>query len=453
MALLMALLLGGGDQPQWGKGFSRNMVSDEKGLTATGKEIKWSVPLGSETYSTPVVASGRVIIGTNNAKPRDPRFTEDRGVILCLDEKDGRLLWQLTTPKRGPTQYHDWPKCGACSPATVEGDRVYTVTNRGEIVCLDLKGKPGTTDAEVIWTWDPVREAGVRQHDAAHSSVLIDGPFLYANTSNGLNDEHSAVQNPEAPSLVVLEKATGRFVARERAEIGKRTFHCTWSSPAIGDVGGRALLVFGGGDGVCYAFEPLREAPAGDLPAALKLAWKVDCDPEAPREDIHRFIRNRREGPSNIYGMPVIEGGRVYVAYGGDIFWGKRQAWLKCIDGGVPAWTYPLRQNCISTPSVHEGLVYIADVGKTVHCVEAATGKSVWTHDAEGEMWASTMVADGRVYVGTRKGLFWILAAGREPKVLARVKLDSPIAATATPANRVLYVATHQTLYAINPGE
>jgi outer membrane protein assembly factor BamB len=103
----------------------------------------------------------------------------------------------------------------------------------------------------------------------------------------------------------------------------------------------------------------------------------------------------------------------------------------------------------MSTPAVHDGLVYAADCGGRIHCVDAATGEAVWTHDAEGEIWASTFVADDKLYVGTRRGLFWILAAGREKQVLSRIPLGSPISATAVAANGVLYVATMNRLYAI----
>src|SRR2546423_8565581 len=65
------------DQPQWGQAWSRNMISAEKNLPAvfdpkSGRNIKWSAALGTETHSTPVVAGGRVYIGTNNGQPRDP---------------------------------------------------------------------------------------------------------------------------------------------------------------------------------------------------------------------------------------------------------------------------------------------------------------------------------------------------------------------------------------------
>src|ERR1051326_6114125 len=79
-----------GEQRQFGEAWSRNMVSEEKGLPAvfdleTGRNVKWVAELGTESYSTPVVAGGRVFIGTNNGRPRDPRHEGDRGVLMCLE--------------------------------------------------------------------------------------------------------------------------------------------------------------------------------------------------------------------------------------------------------------------------------------------------------------------------------------------------------------------------------
>ncbi|MEO7319873.1 MAG: PQQ-binding-like beta-propeller repeat protein [Chthoniobacteraceae bacterium] len=154
-AIIFSLLglanLHAADAPQWGQPGSRNMVSDEKGLPdsfdlETGRNVKWSVPLGTHTHSTPIVADGRIYIGTNNAVPRDPQQTGDRGVLMCLDEKDGGLLWQLVVPKRDDDKYFDWPEEGMSSPATVEGDRVYMVTNRHEVMCLDARGMANGND-------------------------------------------------------------------------------------------------------------------------------------------------------------------------------------------------------------------------------------------------------------------------------------------------------------------
>jgi outer membrane protein assembly factor BamB len=194
--LIMApgIPLDAADQPQWGQAWSRNMISAERGLPdsfdpKTGRNIRWTARLGTETHSTPVVAGGRIYIGTNNGEPRDPKHDGDRGVLMCFDERNGNLLWQLVVPKREEDPYHDWPKTGISSPVTVEGDHVYLVDNRGVVLCLDARGlangndgpfqdegaystprgtnapaKPlvaGPLDADILWAFDLTREAGI----------------------------------------------------------------------------------------------------------------------------------------------------------------------------------------------------------------------------------------------------------------------------------------------------
>jgi outer membrane protein assembly factor BamB len=314
---------------------------------------------------------------------------------------------------------------------------------------------PGPADADVIWLFDLTAGAGIWSHDAAHSSILIRGRHLYLNTGTGVDNTHKRIRTPDAPSLVVIDKETGTLVARDREGMAPRTFHSTWSAPSLGNVNGRDVIFFCGGDGIVYGFEPvpaLSEARSGEV-QGLKKLWQFDCDPTAPKENVHRYNSNRREGPSNFYGMPVFVDGRLFVAGGGDIFWGKNEAWLKCLEVGAnpprAAWSYALEKHVLSTPAVCNGLVYAADCGRKLHCVDAATGEKVWTHDLTGEVWASPLVADDKVYLGTRSGQFLILAAAREKKLLASIKLDAPISATATAANGVLYVATMTRLYAV----
>jgi len=115
-------------------------------------------------------------------------------------------------------------------------------------------------------------------------------------------------------------------------------------------------------------------------------------------------------------------------------------------------WSYPLQKHVLATPSVAHGLVFIADCGHVLHCVDAETGKPVWTEPLKGEVWASPFVADGKVYLGTRSGAFYVLAAGREKRVIASLDLDSAISGTVTAANGVVYVTTMKRLYAMQPG-
>lgn len=490
LAVSMAHLLTAADQPQWGEAWSRNMVSAEKHLSdgfdpATGRNIRWVVDLGTETHATSIIASGRVFIGTNNANPRDPKHQGDRGVLMCLDEKDGHLLWQLVTPKRDEDKYYDWPNTGMSSPVTVEGDRVYVVTNRGEVVCLDVHGMAngndgpykdeaaymtphdqttvttGPLDGDILWKLDLTTEAGIWPHDGAHSSILIHDDYLYLNSGTGVDNTHKIIRTPDAPSLVVIDKKTGRLVARDDEHIAPDIFHCTWSSPGLIEVKGRPLIIFCGGNGVIYAFDLIPpDAPQNEV-LKLKKVWQFDFDPGAPKKDIHQYVQNRQEGPSDIYGMPVFYEGRLYVCGGGDVFWGKNEAWLRCIDpsgeGDITqkglVWSYALNKHTMSTAAVDEGLIYVTDTQNTLHCVDAVTGKGAWTHEMNGNFWASPMVADGRVYVGTRKGNFTVLAAGREKKVLSNLELNSPISATATVANGTVYIATMKQLFAIAPSE
>lgn len=494
---LYALHAMAGDQPQWGQAWSRNMVSAEKRLPAIfdpnkGLNVRWSAQLGNESYSTPIVANGRVYIGTNNREPRDPMHASDAGVLMCFDERSGQFLWQLVVPKREEDPYHDWPNTGMPGPVTVEGNRIYLVSNRGEVMCLDAKGMAdgnqgpyideavhmlprstnsisvgvphsGPRDADIVWLFDLTSGAGIWSHDGAHSSILVHGEYLYLNSGTGVDNTHKQIQTPDAPSLVVFDKRDGRLIARDDEHIAPDIFHCTWSSPSMGTIGRKPWLFFGGGNGVLYAFDVIESHGYSEAKIhesqLLKLnkVWQFDFDPAAPKENIHQFLSNRREGPSNFYGMPVFAYNRVYLAGGGDLWWGKNQAWLKCIDptksttskdGGL-VWSYPLERHVLSTPAVYKDMVFIADCGRKLHCVDARTGKPYWTHEVKGEVWASTLVADGKVYLGTRSGEFWVLAASKEKKVLNTIEFGSPISGTATAANHTLYVATMTHLYAL----
>jgi outer membrane protein assembly factor BamB len=487
------------DQPQWGQAWSRNLASNERGLPSsfdpqTGRNVKWSARLGTETHATPIVAGGRVYIGTNNGEPRDPKHQGDRGVLMCFEEKTGLLLWQLVVPKRVEDIYFDWPRSGICSPATVEGERVYIVSNRGEVLCLDALGMangndgpfrdegahmtpageppmtPGPLDADILWLFDLPTGAGIWSHDAAHSSILIRGNLLYLNTGTGVDNTHKRIRAPDAPSLVVLDKRTGRLVARDNEHIAPNIFHSTWASPSAGEVNGRPLIFFAAGNGIVYAFDPIPDPPSPQEPSGqsntpplqfLRRVFQFDFDPGAPKTNVHKYNSNRRESPSNFFGMPVFYQNRLYVAGGGDIWWGKNQAWLKCIDatrtGDITTnglvWSYPLQRHVMATPAIWDGLVFIADCGHQLHCVDALTGQPFWTHELKGEAWASPLVADGKVYLGTRDGSFYVFAAHRQKQLLSAIDLDSPISSTATAANGVLYVSTMTRLYALQDRE
>ena len=476
----------GSDSPQWGEKHSRNMISSETDLPSsfnpdTGENIKWAVSIGSEAYATPVVAGGKVLIGANNADERDPRHKGDRGILLCLNESDGSLCWQLVVPRIEGDRHNDWPMVGICSPPTVENNRVYVLTNRSEVLCLDLNGQAdgndgefqgegwfmaptgefpyeiGPKDADIIWSYDLKLQLGVSPHDSPHASILLDGDFLYLNTCSGVDYRHLETTGLNAPALIALDKKTGRLVAKDNEHFGPRIFHSSWSSPSMGIVNGKKLVFFAGPDGILYAFEALTSADSFGQVQSFKKIWQFDCDPGAPKENIHEYLRNRKVSPSNFLGMPVFYKNRIYVTVGGDIWWGKREAWLKCIDasktGDITSsgeiWSFPLEEHSASTPAISNGLIYVTDCGKNLHCNDVETGESIWKHKLVQDSWSSALVADGKIYVGSRGSDFWILKEGREMEVIHTINLDSPIHSTPVAANGTLYIATMSKLVAV----
>src|SRR5689334_8163034 len=318
------------DWPAWGGGdLGRNMYSSTRGLPevfdagkpksgsdeidlATTKNVKWAVKLGSQSYGNPTIYQGKVFVGTNNESPRNQQHQGDRSILMCFDEKTGAFLWQLVVPKLKSGKVNDWENLRLLSSPTVEGDRIYLVTSRCEVLCLDINGmangndgpfkdeakymvkdvlldrgkpterpappiQPGPKDGDIIWRYDMIDELGVFPHNAANCSVLIVDDIVYACTSNGQDWTHSNIVSPNSPSFIALNKKTGEFLGEDDAKISQRIFHGQWSSPALAVVNGKKLILFGGGDGWCYAFDPI-PVKEGDS-SFLKTVWKVDCNP------------------------------------------------------------------------------------------------------------------------------------------------------------------------------
>lgn len=444
------------DWPMFGGRPDRNMVSPEKNLPETwewrpGKNLKWVAELGTQTWGSPVVGGGRVYIGTNNDKPRDPAVTGDRGVLMCFAEADGAFLWQAAHEKLPGGEKEDWPKIGLCSTPCVAGDRVYYVSNRGELVCCDALGfsdgendgpfqdekRRGKQDADFIWTLDMPKEFGVLPHQASASSPLVAGGLVFVLTGHGVDVETRKVRNPGAPSFIAADAATGRVVWKDNSP-GERILGAQWGSPAYGGVDGQAQVAFPGGDGWLYAFEP----------KSGKLLWKFNCKAhESAGTDNH------------LVAMPVYAGDRVLIAVGQDTETAGPPGCVRAIDarkrGDITKegelWRIGGGEfgRSLSAVSVHEGLVYAVEQDGYLNCVDLAGGKRVWRHDFLSTVWGSPLAADGKVYVRTGDGDVVVFAVGREKKVLAKNTLRNLGHGTTVAANGVLYLAGESKLYAV----
>ncbi len=476
-----------GDWPMWGGDSARNMANKTTGISRDfkpalkpeeGKLLKFTSRLGSQTYGNPVVASGKVFVGTNNGAEYRPQHKGDKGCLICFDAETGDFLWQLTRNKLEQGRVNDWPEQGICSSPCVEEGRLYVVTNRCEIMCLDINGfhdgennGPYTQevdaekeDADIIWSLDMIEELGVFPHNLATSSPVIWGDHVYLVTSNGVDEAHLEIPSPRAPSFLCLNKLTGEIVW-ESNEPFDQILHGQWSSPAVGVVDGVAQIYMPGGDGWVYAFD----AVSGEI------IWKFDMNPKDSKWELGgRGTRN------NIISTPVFLENSIVLSVGQDPEHGEGVGHLYRIDctkkgdvspvnpdgspnpnsaaiwhhGGVDTeGTLTGRKGelifrrTISTVAIHDGLVYAPDLSGFLHCLDFKTGERYWEYDTFAALWGSPMVADGKVFLGDEDGDLVVLATGKEEKVLAEIPFDSSIYSTPTIANGKMYISDRSRLY------
>lgn len=507
--------VGENDWPQWGGWYGRNNTPpvnpDDIPIdwdVEEGKNILWSADLGSQTYGNPVVANGKIYVGTNNGAGHLKRYpnTVDLGVLLCFEEKTGKFLWQASSPKLATGRVHDWPLQGICCAPYVDGERLWYVTSRGEVVCLDTEGflddendgpytvevNENKNEADVIWKFDMMGELGVSQHNMCSCSVTVYGDILLVNTSNGVDESHINLPAPNAPSFMAMDKNSGKVLWTDKSP-ATNILHGQWSSPTVAELGGVAQALFAGGDGWLYSF-----APEGDGNGNAKLLWKFDCNPKESK-----WILGGRGTRNNLIATPVIYDGVVYVAVGQDPEHGEGVGHLWCIDptkrgdvsptlavdaDGNPVahrrlqaveeskgekaipnensaviWHYSeidsnnngkiefeeqMHRSC-GTVCIKDDFLYIADFSGLFHCLDAKTGKPHWTYDMFAAAWGSPLIVGDVVYIGDEDGDISIFKIGEEQKMLAEINMGSAVYSTPIAANGTLYISNKSTLYAI----
>ncbi len=471
---------------QWSMRDSRNMVAAGSGLPVEirDEDKLWTVKLSTHQYTMPVVSNGRIFLGLNDSLLRKgKRFKwTGGGLVMCLEAKTGKTIWQLPMPRvRLKRHFFNHVNCGVCSSPVVDGERMYLVGSRGGILCLDVDGqadgndgpfvneleyfKDGLkgekallpSDGDIIWRYDLIAELEVFPHDVSGSTLLMRGNMLFACTSHGLGKDHVNISNTTAPSLIVLDKRTGKLLARDRETIAERMLHGQWSSPSLGEVGGRPLVFFGAGDGHCYAFELPEAEPADGKVQPLRKAWSRDCNlPQYRMRDGKRVPYATRHnkspvGPSEIIGAPVFYHGRLYVTAGQDPLHGPGESELTCLDAatGEIIWQTDLVGRSMCTVAISKGLLYVADYCDRFHCFDAEAGRRYWDHDLDSGVWAaSPLLADGKVYISTERKQLFVFKEGKEKVLLHRQRPPS-VAVTPVVVGGVFYLPMQKTLVAI----
>jgi outer membrane protein assembly factor BamB len=453
------------DVSMFGNTPSRNMVSDETSIlsewdVATGENVLWSQPVGSQAYGGPVVGNGRVYVGTNNEGRRDPAIEGDKGVVMAFESTSGDFLWQMVHPKLTSGRVNDWPLQGVCSTAFMEGDRIYYISNEAHIVCLDARGfKDGEnngpfTDEEftddnsgdIIWSYDMIGELDVFPHNLATGSPLIVGDVLYTLTSNGVDEGHVNIPSPFSPDFIAVDKNTGELLW-ESNPVGENVLHGAWTNPAYGVINGRAQVIFAGGNGVIYSLD----AENGDL------IWEFDCNPKDAE-----WILGGRGTRNNVLATPVIYDNKVYIGVGQDPEHGEAPGHFYAIDAtgtGDVTDTHTLWHRggedfyrTMSTAAITDDVLYISSLSGFLHALDPETGEEFWTYDAFAAVWGSPYVVDGKVFLGDEDGDIVVLQAGQEMEVIGEYNLGAAVYCTPVAQDGVLYILTRNRIWAFQEG-
>jgi outer membrane protein assembly factor BamB len=423
--------------------------------------ILWRERIGSSSGS-PVVQGGKVLIGTNNAFPRDKHVLDDRGVLMCFDAKGGAFLGQVTHPRLSH-RANDVPGQGICCRPCVDGNHAYYLSNRGELVCVALD-RFGTTSAQapadpVVWKLDTVAELGVFKRDAGDGgnplpSPAVLGDLVYFTTGNGSIFGYVAeyplspfVPRPGAPSFVAADKKTGKVVWSSAAP--GRDIQCgQWAGPAVASLPEGDQVIVPGGDGLLYGFAP----------RTGRLLWKQDCNqPGATARG-----PNARGTRTAFLATPAVRDATAFVAMNQDRETDSSvRRPILAVAGKANAPRNAIRwrfgdesfEGTFGSVALGREAAYVLGSSGILYCINAKTGSEVWRSNlgVEAGRFSSPCVHDGKVLVPAGQCLF-IFADSLERKSPARVDLGSATVGTPAAVKSLVYVATRDYLYCVQLG-
>jgi outer membrane protein assembly factor BamB len=508
---IAALSTAGADWPQWGGSSARNNTPEGKNipvqwkvgefepksgrwLNKSANNIRWVAKLGSTSYGTPVVVGGKVYCATNNGAGWVKNFPPDvdLGCLLCFRQSDGQFLWQLSRKKLAAGKTQDYPEQGICCAPLVEKNRLWIVTNRCEVVCLDTERRHDGMNDEPVWVFDMIKQLGVTPNSMSACSVTAFGDLLLVNTSNGADLQNKHVPSPKAPSFIALDKHSGKLLWADNTP-GENILNGQWSSPAVAVLGGVPQAIFPGGDGWVYSFRA--ESGTNGRP---ELLWKFDANAKTST-----WKTDGSGDRNNIVATPVVEEGRVYIGTGAEPDYGEGPGRLWCIDptkrgdvspeivvdrngktvsprrekavdlaagetvkpnpNSAAVWVYEgfdangngkldfeeTMHRTISMAAIKDGLLVIGDLSGVVHCLDVKTGKVHWTHDLMSQIWGSPCLVDGKIFIGDQDGDVAVFELSPKLNLLEKNPMGGPVYSTPVVADGVLYISTSTHLIAV----
>jgi outer membrane protein assembly factor BamB len=396
------------DWPQF-RGPAASGQSDAKGAPLTwsdDKNVVWKTALPGPGASSPIVHSNRVFLtcftgfATSSQEPGD--MANLKRHLVCLNLADGKINWDTSVPAELPEQDRIRENHGyASSTPITDGERVYAFFGKSGVFAFDLTGKE---------LWRTNVGSKLNGWGSATSPVLYKD-LLIVNASI------------ESESLVALERKTGREMWRAGG------IKDSWHAPAFVQANGktevvvaimRKLLAFDPDNG-----QPLWRADTG-------INWYM-CPMPLTQDGIVYAIGGRTPNGA----LAVRAGGR------GDVT-GSHMVWKLGKGSNVPS------------PILHDGHLYFVHENLGIaYCVNARTGEVAYEERLEpspGQIYASPVLADGRIYYTGRGGRTVVITAKPKLERLADNVLESGrgvFNSSAAIAGNRLLMRSNRFLYAL----
>jgi outer membrane protein assembly factor BamB len=419
-ALALAAGLSAADWPDW-RGPLRDGHSADTGLpekwSPAGENVAWKAPYGAR--STPVVANGRVYL-VNGVGAKET--LQER--LVALDAATGKLLWEY----RWNVYHSDVPphRIGWASPVVdLPTGNVYAFGVGGTLVGL-------TRDGRRIWERSLAEEFGlVTTHGGRTVSPIIEGDLvIVSGITSGWGNQARGNHR-----FMAFHKDTGDNVWVNSP--GGRPFDTTYSPPIAADIAGTRLVIAGGGDGAVHAFKPQTGEPV----------WRYEVSK-----------RGLNTGA-------LVHGTTAIVTHSEENLDSSEMGMMAAIDATATGeikkeqvkWRVVGWQGGFSSPVLDGDRIYQVDNGANLAAFDANTGSRLWLFNLGTIQKASPVLADGKLYVGSENGRFWILRPGPDkPVVLDEDQLGTEqqpeaIVASVAVADGRVYLATMDNLYCIGP--
>ena len=416
-----------GDWPDW-RGPNRDGTSSEKSLperwSLKGDNLAWKAPYGGR--STPVILGDRLYL-ENTVGARE---TEQER-LMCFNADTGRLLWEY----KFNVFQSDVPahRVGWASPvADPETGNVYSFGVNNLLTAL-------TRDGKKIWERSITEEMSpFTTHGGRTVSPIVDGNLVIVSTPTST----WGTQANRAQRFIALDKRTGDIVWISTP--GGRPYDTSYGPMSIVTINGMRLLITGGADGAALAMKPQTGEPVWNLVVA-----KRGMNTGLVVNGKYAILSHGDENlESNEMGMIA-----AFDATGKGKLGSDSIKWMvKGFLGGY------------SSPVMDGDRLYQMDNGGNLFAFDVQTGKELWKQNLGVIQKASSVFADGKIYVGTESGKFYILRPHSDRcEILSEVELPlsdqglasqrtpEPIVAAAAVARGRVYFVSSDTLYAVGP--